>query len=53
MEIPALLAAQQAITQQNVAMSLMKKQAQADQQVANILMDAVTAVRGNNVNISA
>jgi len=55
MEIPAGYAAQQAITQQNVALSVLKKSAQADQQLANILAESAqntaSGSRGGNLNI--
>lgn len=53
MELPPLIAAEFAIKQQNVALSLIKKQAQINQQIANILTDSVSSIRGNTVNISA
>jgi hypothetical protein len=55
--LPAALAAQMAITQNNVAMAMIKSSAQADRQIANILADAISNVptgsRGGSVNFSA
>ena len=53
MDIPAAIAAQTAITQQNVALSVTKQAAQADQAVAQILEESVQASknRGTNVDI--
>jgi hypothetical protein len=57
MELPAGIAAQAAITQQNVALSVIKQAAQADRQIANILENAIqnvpTSRLGSNVNFSA
>lgn len=57
MELPASIAAQAAITQQNVALSVIKQAAQADRQIANILENAIqnvpTSRLGGNVNFSA
>lgn len=50
--LPAAIAMQMAMTQQNVAMSMIKKSAEMQAQVADILMAAVSG-RGGNVNISA
>lgn len=57
MEIPGDIAAQMAIAKQNVAMSLIKRSAQAEQQVAAILEQAIqnvptSSVRGSNFNRS-
>jgi hypothetical protein len=56
-ELPAAIAAQMAITQNNVALSVVKSSAEADRAIANILQDAITNVptgsRGGNVNFSA
>ena len=57
MEIPGDIAAQAAIARQNVAMSLIKRSAQAEQQVAGILEQAIqnvptSPVRGSNFNHS-
>ncbi|MBL4804509.1 MAG: hypothetical protein JKY71_06550 [Alphaproteobacteria bacterium] len=53
--VPAGIAAQAAITQQNVALSVIKQNAQADQAIAAILAESAetvaAATRGNNVNI--
>lgn len=55
--LPAGIAAQQAITQQNVALSVVKSSAQADQAIAEILTEATESVptggRGSIVNITA
>ena len=57
MQVPASIAAELAVLRQNVALSTIKQTAKADQQIANILQDALTNVaassRGNNVNLSA
>ncbi len=55
---PAAIAAEQALAQQNVALSVVKKSAEAEQAIAGILEEAlqsvpVNASRGANVNISA
>lgn len=50
--LPAAIAMQMAMTQQNVAMSMVKQSAQMQQQMADILMGAISG-RGQNVNISA
>lgn len=54
--IPAGIAAQQAIAQQNVAISVTRSSAQADQAVAGILQESADNIaaqtsRGTNVNI--
>lgn len=56
--LPAAIAAQQAQLQANVAMSAIKSAAQADQQLANLLLETienvpVSASRGTNLNTSA
>ncbi len=55
--IPAGIAAQQALTQQAIALETVKKSAEADQAIANLLADAVDNVpkgsRGSVVNITA
>ncbi len=59
MDIPAGIAAQSALTRQNITLSVIKQAAQADQAVANILKAAVensplnTGSRGRSVNIKA
>ena len=55
MDIPADIAAQAAIARQNVALGLIKRNAQAEQQVAAILEQAVqnvpaSPVRGAHFN---
>ncbi len=53
--VPAGIAAQAALTQQNVALSVIKQNAQADQAIAAILQESAetvaAATRGRNVNI--
>ena len=55
--LPAAIGAELAIARQNVALSLVKQSAQADQAVANILTEsaenlkALSGSRGSNVNI--
>lgn len=54
--IPAAIAAQQAVAQQNVAISVIKSSAQADEAVAGILQESADNIaaqtnRGTNVNI--
>lgn len=53
--IPAGIAAQTALLQQNVALSVIKQNAQADQAIAAILQESADTVaaasRGRNVNI--
>lgn len=55
--VPAALAAQQAILQQNIALSVLRTAAQADQAIANILAQAVESVPtsslGGNLNTLA
>jgi hypothetical protein len=54
---PAAIGAQQAILKQNVALSLIKQNNQAQQAIVGILQDSAQNVaalsRGGNVNISA
>lgn len=55
---PAAIAAEQALTRQNVALSVVKASAEADAAIANILDQAarsapVSSSLGSNVNISA
>ena len=50
--LPAAIGMQMAITQKNVSLSMMKQQAQAQQQVADILMATISG-RGQNVNLFA
>lgn len=57
MEIPGDIAAQMAMARQNVALSVIKRNAQAEQQIAAILEQAVQSVpaspvRGANFNQS-
>lgn len=56
--LPAAIAAQQAQLQQNVALSAIKSAAQADQQIADLLLASVDNVpvsssRGTSLNTSA
>ncbi len=53
--VPAGIAAQTALLQQNVALSVIKQNAQADQAIAAIVAESAetvaAAARGQNVNI--
>jgi len=56
--LPPSIAVESAILRQNVALSVVKQAADADQQIANILADSarsapVSGSRGVNVNTSA
>lgn len=56
--IPAGIAAEQAILRQNVALSVVKASADADQAIANLLAETarsapVSSSLGTNVNITA
>lgn len=58
MDIPAALAAQSAITKQNIGLAVVKQAAQSDQAVANIVQEAVENSplasgngRGGNIDI--
>jgi len=56
--IPAGIAAEQAILRQNVALSVVKASADADQAMANLLAESaqsapISGTRGTNVNITA
>ena len=56
--LPPTIAAEAAINKQNVALSVVKAAADADQQIANILADSarsapISGTRGVNVNTSA
>jgi hypothetical protein len=57
MEIPAELAAQRALTQQNVTLSVIKQSAETQKAIAGILEQSAEALaeygRGSNVNIRA
>lgn len=58
MDIPATIAADQAIAKQNATFSILKDSAEAEQAIAAILEEAVRSApvsgsRGTNVNISA
>lgn len=54
---PAAIAMQMAMTQQKVALSMMKQTADAQAQIADVLLQGATnaaaATRGNAVNITA
>lgn len=54
--LPSDIAMKMAMTQQNVAMAMIKKSAEMQQQVADIIMEgaltAAASARGGNVNIS-
>jgi len=56
MDIPASLAAQTAISRQNVALSVVKQSAETDQAFAKVIYDAARSApaggsRGTNVDI--
>ncbi len=55
--MPAALSAQMAITRNNAVMGMMKQSAQADQQIATLLANAVESVsgsgRGSLINMTA
>jgi hypothetical protein len=50
--MPAAIAMQMAMTQQNVALSMIKQTAQMQQQIPDILMATVSG-RGGNIDIAA
>ena len=50
--LPAAIAAQMAMTQQNVALSMIKKTAETQQQIADILMATISG-RGGSVDLFA
>ena len=50
--IPAGIAAEQALTRQAIALETVKKSAEADRAIANILTASIDSSRGSNVNIS-
>jgi hypothetical protein len=50
--LPAAIGAQMAMAQKNVSLSMLKQQAQAQQQIADILMTTISG-RGQNVNLYA
>ena len=57
MEIPSAIAAQSAISRQNVTLSVIKQNAEQGQQIAQLIDDAVQSApvkggRGSNVNIT-
>jgi len=51
MQISAGIAAQLAVTKQNVALSVIKQSAESDKAVANILAETVDSARGQNLDI--
>jgi hypothetical protein len=57
MDIPDSILAQQAVARQNVALSVIKSSAKAEQAILGVLEDSARAIaasnRGNNVNFSA
>jgi hypothetical protein len=56
MEIPADIAAQAAMTRQNIALSVIKQNAEAEKAIVNILDQSLSvgpAARGSNVSLSA
>ncbi len=57
MEIPAQIAAEQALVRQNVALSLIKSSSEADKKLIGILEDSARTIaasnRGNNINLTA
>lgn len=58
MEIPDVLAAEMAIAQQNIALSMVKNAAETSQKIADILMQSAanvpaSGIRGTQVNFSA
>ncbi len=58
MDIPAAIAAETALARQNVALSVVKSNAEQSEQLANIIEQTVqsapvTGSRGANVNIKA
>ncbi len=56
MDIPADIAAKAAITQQNIALSVIKASADADKAIANILEESLSvgpSARGSKVSLSA
>ncbi len=50
--LPAAIGMQMAMAQKNVSLSMIKQQAQTQQQVADILMATISG-RGQNVNLFA
>jgi len=48
----AAIAAQQAMFQQTISLQMVKQNAQAQQNVAEMVAAAVDAARGNNLNIT-
>jgi len=50
--LPAAIGMQMAMVQQNVALSMLKQSAQAQAQIADILMASISG-RGGNVDLSA
>ena len=57
-DLPEDMAMRMAMVQQNAAVSMIKKNAQAEQAIANMLDQSIrnvprSAIRGSNVNIQA
>lgn len=50
--LPAAIAMQMAMVQQNVSLSMLKQTAQTQQQIADVLMATISS-RGQNVNLFA
>lgn len=58
MTLPPTIAAEAAITRQNVALSSLKRSADAEKQIANLLDKAIdnvptSSIRGNTLNTKA
>ena len=58
MTLPPTIAAEAAITRQNVALSAIKRNADAEKQIANLLEQAIdnvptSSLRGGKLNITA
>ena len=52
--LPAAIGLQMAIVQKNVSLSMLKQQAQTEQQIADILLTTITnGSRGQSVNLYA
>lgn len=51
--LPATMAMQMAIVQQNAAMSMIKASADAQKAIVDMLQTVSASSRGNNVNITA
>ncbi len=56
MDIPQTIAAEAALTRQNIALSVIKSSAEAEKAIVNILDQSLSvgpAARGANINFSA